>query len=257
MPPAIPLAFLLLALAWWPGGSLVLTKSPAPAKPPVVSQKAGIVFVVEGVGGFDVFGTSARWALPRAGVRHEIRDFVWTHGWGHVLKDLQDAQHMVRKAGDLAQEIRAVKALAPERPVYVVAKSGGTGVALVAAEQLPPGTLERMILLSSAVSPTYDLRPALRATKYEIVSFHSPYDQVVLGWGTRQFGTIDRVRGPSAGLHGFVIPANLSAADRALYDRLVQVRWHASMLLEGHTGAHSGTSMPAFMTKEVAPWLKP
>jgi hypothetical protein len=257
MPPTIPLAFLFLIPAWWPGAPLLTSRSALPAKSPIAAPQAGVVFVVEGVGGFDVFGTSARWALPRAGVHHEIRDFVWTHGWGHVLKDLQDTEHMLRKANELGQAIRAVKVTTPDRPIYVVAKSGGTGVALVAAEQLAPGTLERMILLSAAVSPTYDLRPALRATKHEIVSFHSPFDQVILGWGTRQFGTIDRVRGPSAGLHGFVVPANLSAADRALYDRLVQVRWHPSMLLEGHTGVHSGTSLPTFMTKEVAPWLKP
>jgi hypothetical protein len=252
-----PIAVALVCLAVsGPGGSILANKFPTSARP-TAATRAGVVFVVEGVGGFDVFGTSARWALPRAGVHHEIRDFVWTHGWGSVLKDLQDTRHMLRKAGDLAEEIRQVKATTPERPVYIVAKSGGTGVALAAAEQLPPQTLERIILLSSAVSPTYDLRPALRATRYQIISFHSPFDQLILGWGTRQFGTIDRVRGPSAGLHGFLIPPSLSAADRALYDRLVQVRWHASMLLQGHTGAHSGTSMPAFMAKEVAPWLKP
>jgi pimeloyl-ACP methyl ester carboxylesterase len=255
MPQPITVAFVCLALAGT-GGLAQAGKAPPSAKVPA-GYKAGVVFVVEGVGGFDVFGTSARWALPHAGVRHEIRDFVWTHGWGSVFKDLQDTRHMLRKAGELAEEIRSVKAATPERPVYVVAKSGGTGVALAAAEQLPPQTLERMILLSSAVSPTYDLRPALRATKYQIISFHSPFDQVILGWGTRQFGTIDRVRGPSAGLHGFVMPPDLPAGDRVLYDRLVQVRWHPAMLLEGHTGAHSGTSMPAFMAKEVAPWLKP
>jgi hypothetical protein len=251
MSQAVAAALLCLA-TFGPGSPVAASKLPSAARPP-----AGVVFLVEGVGGFELFDTSARWALPRAGVRHEIRDFVWTHGWGSVLKDLQDTRHVLRKAGELAEEIHRVKAAAPERPVYVVAKSGGTGVALAAAEQLPPQTLERIILLSSAVSPTYDLRPALRATRYQIVSFHSPFDQLVLGWGTRQFGTIDRVRGPSAGLHGFAIPADLSAADRALYDRLVQVRWHAAMLLQGHAGLHGGTSMPTFMAKEVAPWLKP
>jgi hypothetical protein len=28
------------------------------------------------------------------------------------------------------------------------------------------------------------------------------------------------------------------------------------MILEGHLGAHLGTAMPAFLAKEVAPWLK-
>jgi Serine aminopeptidase, S33 len=236
----------------------------APATPPVrvAAQtdqpwKPGVVLVVCGIGGIDFVALSSQWALPRAGVRHEIREFSWTHGKGRLLRDLQDTQHCLRKADELAAEVRRIKAQDPERPVYLVGKSGGTGLVLAAAEQLPPQTLERIILLAPALAPTYDLRPALRATKHEIVSFYSPYDQLVLNWGTRQFGTIDRYYGASAGLRGFVIPPDLGALDRALYDRLVQVKWSPAMILEGHLGIHIGTSMPAFVAKEVAPWLKP
>jgi hypothetical protein len=232
-------------------------KPPAQTIPPVDAEsKHGVVIVVCGIGGLDFVALSSHWALPRAGVRHEIREFSWTHGKGRLLRDLQDTQHCLQKASELAAEVRMIKTQEPERPVFLVGKSGGTGLVLAAAEQLPPQTLERVILLSPAVSPSYDLRPALRATKYEIVSFHSPYDQLVLNWGTSQFGTIDRYYGASAGLRGFVIPKDLSAEDRALYDRLVQVRWSPAMILEGHFGIHIGTSMPAFVAKEVAPWLK-
>ena len=48
----------------------------------------------------------------------------------------------------------------------------------------------------------------------------------------------------------------LSPEDAALYARLVQVPWHAAMILEGHTGGHVGTSLPGFIRTEVAPWLK-
>jgi hypothetical protein len=237
--------------------------STGPAMPPPLVDRAdqqskpGVVIVVCGIGGIDFVGISSQWALPRAGVRHEIREFRWTHGKGRLLRDLQDTQHCLRKANELAAEVHRIKAQDPERPVYLVGKSGGTGLVLAAAEQLPPQTLERIILLAAAVAPTYDLRPALRATKHEIVSFYSPYDQLVLNWGTRQFGTIDRYYGASAGLHGFMILPDLSASDYALYDRLVQVKWNPAMILEGHLGIHIGTSMPAFVAKEVAPWLKP
>jgi hypothetical protein len=195
--------------------------------------------------------------LPRAGVPHEIREFSWTHGKGRLLRDLQDTQHCLRKADELAEEVRKIKAQDRDRPVYLVGKSGGTGIILAAAEQLPPQTLERIILLSPAVAPGYDLRRALAATKHQIVSFYSPYDQLVLNWGTSQFGTIDRYYGASAGLRGFVIPSGQSAEDKALYDRLVQVKWNPKMILEGNFGVHIGSSMPAFVAKEVAPWLKP
>jgi hypothetical protein len=195
--------------------------------------------------------------LPQVGVQHEVRDFIWTHGWGHMFKDLQDTTHLLRKADELAAEVRQVKADDPDRPVYLVGKSGGTGLVLAAAEQLPPATLERVILLSPAVSPSYDLRPALRACKHEIVAFTCVYDKFILGWGTTEFGTADRVYGPSAGMCGFIVPNDLTDEDHALYDRLVQITWSPRMILEGNPGMHFGTSMPGFVAKEVAPWLKP
>jgi pimeloyl-ACP methyl ester carboxylesterase len=162
----------------------------------------------------------------------------------------------MHKANELAGVILDLKSDDAERPIYLVGKSGGAGLALAAAAQLPSDTLERIILLSPAVTPGHDLRPALRATRREIVSFHSPLDRIVLGWGTTQFGTIDRSYGPSAGLSGFRIPADVDAADRALFGRLVQIPWTPRMLLGGNNGSHLGTSMPGFIGKEVAPWLK-
>jgi hypothetical protein len=217
----------------------------------------GMIFTVGGIGGLDILGASAHWALPGAGIQHEIRDFTWTHGWGKLFKDLQDTRHLLAKAEDLAREVRRFKAGNPDRPVYLVGKSGGTGLVLAAAEMLPPNTVERIILLSAAVSPKYDLRRALQATRKEIVSFYSPHDHLILGWGTSQFGTVDRVYGPSAGLRKFEVPADLNEQDRALYERLVQVPWNPRMICEGNPGTHFGTSLPAFLGKEVAPWLKP
>jgi pimeloyl-ACP methyl ester carboxylesterase len=220
------------------------------------SAKRGVVFVVGGVGGYDCVGLACQHALPQAGVPHEVRDFVWTHGFGKMFKDLQDTRHLLKKADELAEAVRQVKA-DPDRPVYLIGKSGGTGLVLAAAEQLPPDCVERIVLLSAAVSPSYDLRGALRASKGGIVSFHSRHDKFILGWGTSQFGTTDRYYGPSAGLTGFVVPDGLNDEDLQLYDRLVQIPWNSSMIWEGHPGSHFGTSMPGFVGREVAPWLKP
>src|SRR5262249_29072315 len=148
---AIPL-FLILFL---PSGPIRTARLTYVAKPPPPAGR-GVVFVVEGVGGFNIFSTAVRWALPAAGITHEVREFTWSQGFGHVLKDLQDTRHLRRKAAELAAEIRRLKAEQPDRPAFIVAKSGGTGLALAAAEQLPPETLERIILLSAAVSPAYD-----------------------------------------------------------------------------------------------------
>jgi hypothetical protein len=216
--------------------------------------RKGVVIIVGGVGGFDILGPAALAVLPKVGIEHELREFVWTHGFGQWLQDLQDARHQFEKAYELAEHVRKIKDEEPDRPVYLVGKSGGTGIVLSAASMLRTGTLERIILLSSAVSPAYDLRPAFRATRHEIVNYWSAGDWFILGWGTKQFGTMDRVHGAAAGLTGFVKPTE--GDDLDLYDRLVQVQWKSDMIKTGHTGGHVGTSFPAFVAKEVAPWLK-
>jgi pimeloyl-ACP methyl ester carboxylesterase len=224
---------------------------------PAAEVVPGLVIIVEGIGGLDLIGKSANYSLKHVGLLHEIHHFTWTHGTGKFLKDLQDTQHVLKKADELAAFIKDYRARYPNRPIYIVGKSGGTGLVLYALQSLPPGTVERVILLSSAVSPTYDLRPALRATRGEIVSFHSRIDRYILGWGTSKFGTIDRYYGEAAGLTGFVIPQNLSEQDRRLYMRLVQVPFSARMLREGaSTGTHHSTSMPWFIRSEVVPWLR-
>src|SRR5438874_9481383 len=146
----------VLVVAWI---ALSLSRG-ASAKPPerlaartADGSKPGVVIVVCGIGGIDFVALSSQWALPRAGVRHEIREFSWTHGKGRLLRDLQDTQHCLRKADELAAEVRKIKTQDPDRPVFLVGKSGGTGLGIAAAEQLPPQTLERIILLSPALAP--------------------------------------------------------------------------------------------------------
>jgi hypothetical protein len=254
MPPSRCVLPVLAALTLLAGASTAVAQKVAPPRFPAPPR--GILIVVGGIGGFDTLPLSAQAFLPLAGVDHEIVNFVWTHGWGRLFRDLQDTKHVVSKANELAALIRTRREREPERRIFLVAKSGGAGLALLATERLPPATLDRLILLSAAVSPSYDLRPALRGIRGELVSYYSRNDQLILHWGTSTFGTIDRHYGVAAGLTGFVVPAGLGPADAALYRRLVQIPWKPRMLREGYAGTHSGTSAPAFLATEVAPWLK-
>jgi alpha-beta hydrolase superfamily lysophospholipase len=190
-------------------------------------------------------------------VPHEVREFRWTHATGRLLRDLQDTRHLLEKAEELAGRVRMLKATDPDQPIFLVGHSGGTGLVLAAAERLPPATVERIILLSAAVAPTYDLRRALGATRGEIVSFHSEVDWFWLGWGTSHFGTVDRYYVSAAGRTGFVVPADLDEADRQLYARLLQVAWKAEMVFQNFGGSHASTVMPGFLTRHVVPWLRP
>jgi hypothetical protein len=227
----------------------------AGAEPPPGPR--GVVFVAGGIGGLDPLQTWAPWALPWADVRHEVAVFRWTHGVCRPLRDLQDTTYLLDRGRELADAVRAVKEREPSRPVYLVGHSAGTGVVLAAAAGLPPDTLERVILLAPAVSPSFDLRPALRACRGGIVSFHSSIDRLMLHWGTCTFGTVDRVYGPSAGCCGFQVPDGLDDEGRQLYGRLVQVPWSWDKLLEFRGGLHNSPTMPVFLARQVAPWLRP
>lgn len=217
----------------------------------------GLVIVVGGVGGLDPIQACAPWTLPRAGVPHTIEVFPWTHGKCRMLRDLQDVRYLLAQAERLSAVVRAERLRQPERPIYLVGHSAGAGIVLAAAEQLPPASIERIILMAAAVSPTYDLRPALRATRRELVCFHSTYDRFCLDFCTSLFGTVDRIYGPAAGLDGFQAPANLDEDGRHLYERVVQVPWRLEMVWKCTDGLHNGACMPFFLAQLVAPWLMP
>jgi len=244
-----PLLAVLVLLE--PALSSLAQQRPAPEIEP------GLVILVEGIGGIDIIGKSANVSFKLAGLPHEVHHFNWTHGTGHFLRDLQDTQHILKKADELAAFIKDYRAKHPRRPIYIVGKSGGTGLVLYALQALPANTVDRVVLLSAAVAPTFDLRPALRATRRELVSFHSQNDRMILGLGTSKFGTIDRYYGNAAGLNGFVVPEKAGTEDRQLYQRLIQVPFTSRMLREGAgTGSHASTSMPWFLSSEVVPWLR-
>ena len=215
----------------------------------------GVVYLVSGVGGMSMLAPAAKLSLPLAGVNHELREFSWQHGKGRMLRDLQDTENILEKAEELAKEIRELHEREPNRRIYLVGHSAGTAIVVHACEVLPPDSIERIILLSSALSPKYDLTRALRATR-DMVSFYSQFDLVLLGWGTSQFGTADRMYGPAAGLSGFVAPESLDEAGQRAYQRLVQVPWTLDRALDFQGGWHHSTTMPWFLARQVAPWLK-
>ena len=159
-----------------------------------------------GVGGFDLSGTALRYVLAAEGLPYAIHVFPWGHGFGRWFADLTDVPNRDGKAAQLADAVRRFRARQPDVPIFLVAKSGGSGVVVKALEQLEEGSVERTILLAPALSPDYDLTAALRAVARDMVVFWSPLDVFLLGLGTRVFGTADRVKTVSAGMVGFRVP---------------------------------------------------
>ncbi|MBL7134095.1 MAG: hypothetical protein ISS78_08355 [Phycisphaerae bacterium] len=133
----------------------------------------------------------------------------------------------------------------PRWPLYVMGCSAGGYVTLRALELLPDGVkVDSAGLLSPAVDPGRDLRPALAHIWGRLVNSSSPLDWIVLGLGTWVFGTTDGRRSASAGMVGFAGQDGHGA---------IEIRWRPRMILSGRLGGHTSCSPPGFITKYVAP----
>ncbi|HKI18750.1 MAG TPA: hypothetical protein VKA15_12765 [Isosphaeraceae bacterium] len=218
-----------------------------------------LAIVADGVGGLDVCGTGLRYVMGAQGLPHAIEIYPWGHGFGRWLADLTDVENRDAKARSIAEMITRFKTARTDERVFLVAKSGGSGVIVKALELLDQDAVECVILLAPALSPRYDLNRALRAVRHEMVVFWSPFDVFILGLGTLVFGTIDRVRTAGAGLVGFADPAegDLPGARSAAYSKVRQIRWRPAMIATGYLGGHFGPDSPLFLKKYVLPLLRP
>ena len=144
--------------------SLLLTIALGVSAPPAEAAPAkhGLVIVVGGIGGIDLVGPAR--AFDLAAHRHGTGGAQLRLDARHrqAVQGLAGRDARRREGRELADELRQAILADPERPIFLIGKSGGTGLVLLAAEELPPRCLERIILLNAAVKPSYDLRPALR-----------------------------------------------------------------------------------------------
>jgi pimeloyl-ACP methyl ester carboxylesterase len=235
-------------------GMFRLAFGPTP-DPPSARLATGLVLVADGIGGLDLCGTGLQVMAARVSRGLRVELVGWSHGFGRWFKDLTDTANVEAWAQRVAESVAAFRHDRPEAPVYLVGKSGGCGIIVHALERLPEAAVDAAVLISPAVSPGYDLSGALAAVRGETTVFWSPYDVILLGAGTRVFGTIDRVRTSAAGLKGFVVPPDLDAAGRVAYARLRQVRWRWPMAATGYLGGHVGADSPFFLERYVLPRL--
>jgi pimeloyl-ACP methyl ester carboxylesterase len=216
----------------------------------------GLVLMADGVGGLDLCGTGLRYVMGALKIPYHVKVVSWGHGFGHWHADLTNEANRDLRAREIADAVVAYRGGHPKAPVFLVGKSGGTGLVVKALGHLPDDAVEAAVLISPALSPTYDLTRALRAVRREMVVFWSPLDVIVLGVGTRIFGTIDRIKTVSAGMVGFRPPAAGGEDRRAQYRKLRQVRWRPVMAATGYLGGHVGPDNPAFLRKYVVPLLR-
>ena len=102
----------------------------------------GLTLVLPGIESESVFtyGLCAM-GLHEGGVKGAIRVFNWGLPFPGVSVGLTRVDRTRRRAHDVAARVVAYQDQYPGRPVYLVAQSGGAGVAVFAAEELPEGRM--------------------------------------------------------------------------------------------------------------------
>ena len=158
----------------------------------------------------------------------------------------------------LARRIIKDQKTHPGCSIFLVAHSGGAGIALLAVEALSPAMpIDGVILLAGAVSPRRDLCAAMERTKLGIWNFSSHRDIGFLVLGTSLFGTMDRTYGPSAGAVGFKIPDDLSETEAQCYaKKLHSMPYDSAMAEYGNYGTHNGWAKRKFVAAWLAPIIK-
>lgn len=216
-----------------------------------MTEKTAVVYIIDGAGGSGFTPLVLKRALINR--PYEVKHFRWGTGYMRIINDLTNRENLLAKSKQLSAEISDFRDSHPECKIFIVAKSAGTAVALNALANLPKNSIERVILMSPAVSPSYPLPDSLRAVRQDVVSFCSAADLLFLHVGTSIFGTADGIRGIGAGLRGFARPDTRELATE--YAKLREIHWQPSMMKLLHFGDHSGNSMPPFVKRYIVPLL--
>jgi pimeloyl-ACP methyl ester carboxylesterase len=234
-------------------GLRLVSHKPATEAKASTSSRQALVIVLDGAGGFEAASRTMQKTAAECNMPLEVVGFHWTHGYLRVFSDQMHASHIRQQGQKLAEFLLTCRQQAPDRPIYLVGHSAGCGVALVAAEALPPNTLKRIVLMAPAVSAKHDLRAALRSSCQGIDVFISNHDWCCLGIGVMLAGTTDRYwLSGAAGKIGFR-PVPSCPEDEALYAKLRQYPWNPCLKWTGHRGGHYGAYQPGFLCAFVFP----
>ncbi len=216
-----------------------------------------VLLILDGVGRFQFAPAVIRRVLREDGRKLATVLYDWQFGLiGEIWTDLMWLRRNRLMGAKLARKLLAFRRAYPDTTIHLLAASGGAGIAVFACERLRGRALiETLILACPALSPGYNLGPALAAVKraYGLVSRR---DRAILGLGTSLFGTTDRRFTAAGGMRGFHIPADASPQDRAAYERFREIRWTPEFREYGHFGGHAGYLDPRFIRAHLFPLLR-
>jgi len=204
----------------------------------------GLVIVLPGIEGESSMNQDVRYGLVSGGVNQAVP----INRWGSTLPGVSLLINQMNVIGNriaakkLADMIVAYQDTHPGKPVHIVGHSGGGGVAVFAAEALPPGRqIDGLVLLSASISSAYDCGKALGRCRKGILNFYCRNDGLLV-IGTLIAGNVDGIRGPGAGAIGF---------DKE-YPTLQQREITAKAFGDD---PHAAATRSGFVSANVAPWI--
>jgi pimeloyl-ACP methyl ester carboxylesterase len=216
------------------------------------SPPRGYLLHLPGIAGARSIDRSVTRGIRDGGFVGDIEIYDWTESdpGMHALL-AYDRNH--REAKHVADLIAQQRAVDPNMPITLIGHSGGSGVAVWALEDLPESVkINTLVLMSSALSPNYDLTKALRHVSGHVYAFSSLADIIVLSTGTKLFGTIDGQKVEAAGRVGFSAPPE---ADAEQYKKLVALPYDPSWIQWGDRGDHIGGMTRLFGENVLAPLI--
>jgi hypothetical protein len=205
-----------------------------------------------GIGGERMIDHLLVRGLRQAGLKARSEIYDWT-GPDVGLRALSNASRHQEQARIIAEMLTRQHRAEPQTPILLTGHSAGSGMAVWALEKLEDDVhIQTLVLIAPALSPTYDLSPALRRVSGRAYAITSVHDSV-LGTGTRMLGTVDRIRTDAAGRVGFTVPE--APAFPQEYDKLVPVPYEPRFLRLGHVGDHIGAMLSPFARHILAPLI--
>jgi hypothetical protein len=221
-----------------------------PARATPKDPNAAYLLHLPGIAGYRWLDKQMIAGLQEGGYRGRVAVHNWPGeqaGLGALLGRERNDRHAQQVADALEKRYRE----SPGRRIVLTAHSGGAGILVWALEKLPADVrVDTVVLLAPALSPGYDLTDALRHVRGTMYAFTSTLDSVVLGVGTRTFGTIDGVKCDAAGMCGFAVPEQGDASE---YSKLVQMPYDVAWMREGNLGDHIGPMRRQFSANILAP----
>jgi pimeloyl-ACP methyl ester carboxylesterase len=232
------------------GCSHVADDPPVVAPDPVVAKP--YLLHLPGISGSRSIDRSVTRGIREGGFDGEIEIYDWTDndpGVGALVA--YDRNH--KEAKIIAQKLVKHHIAEPDSKIYMLAHSGGCGLAIWALEDLPADVkIQNLVMMSPAVSPGYDLTAALEHIEGHLYVFSSLADLFVLGTGTRLLGTIDGVKTDAAGRVGFIKPAS---GDSAQYAKLVAIPYDIAWFKYHDYGDHIGGMTRSFGKNVLGPLM--